>query len=155
MKASAALVKQLRTLDCPKGQERQLRALFVAQAVALNTPLHIDVPVSEDSRPEDEAHHKAMLKFVNEVNEYMPLDVRLTIDLYGRLRRVRSQMVTGVTDPALLKLVLNSSEVESQFSDELVQVKNAFLANRGYTGAHAAISEQMATEFSNDTADDL
>lgn len=155
MKASAALVKQLRTLDCPKGQERQLRAFFVAQAVAMNTPLHIDVPVSEDSRPEDEAHHKAMLKFVNEVNEYLPLDVRLTVDLYSRLRRVRSQLVTGITDPALLKLVLNSTEVETQFSEELVQVKNSFLANRTYAGAHAAISEQMASEFSNDDVDAL
>jgi len=154
MKASAGIVKQLKLMECPSGSARQLRAMFVAQAAALHTPLNVEIhPVTEHSAPPVCPHEKDMLKLVNEINEYIPLDVKLVRSIYACMMATRRQLLTGLTDPALLRMVLSSSAVSLNLSEDMSGVTDAFLLHPQYKAAQAAVTGLMAGDATDVTED--
>lgn len=140
MKPSALIVKQLRTLEFPEAFVREMRALFVAQAVAYQVPL--DATKSAEELVVQ--HEPVLLTILNEVNEFLPVDIKLARSQFRRLIAGRLALINGVSDTTLLVAALNSASQAGEFSTDAQQLVRALTSQPSFGGAQIGLSAALA-----------
>lgn len=128
MKTGIALARQMREMNFPDQNTRELRAMFMAQAIAYA------VPLCPESTFEDlhAKHEKAFLDILNDVNETVMVDTRLARQLFRRLLQVRMELLMGVGDVRILEAALASSEQSAQFGPDDRTVLRAMMSRRDF-----------------------
>lgn len=143
MKAGIALAKQLRQMTIPETHTREVRALFVAQALAYQCPLSLEKP-SEQIVAEC---RESMLDVVNDVNEMVAVDTKLTMALFEKMVHSRMEILTSVADVTLLDAALCSKSLMSRFNPDMLSTLTSFVSQPDFANGHRAVRDIMDAHF--------
>ncbi len=144
MKAGIALAKQLRSMSIPETHTREVRALFVAQALAYQCPLSLDKP-AEDILAEC---RESMLDVINDVNEMVAVDTRLVQALIEKMVRSRLEILTSVADTTLLNAALCSQSLMGRFNPDMISTLASFASQPYFADRQRAVRDIMDAHFS-------
>lgn len=140
MKTSITLVNALKTLSLPQAQVREARAMFVAQALAFLPSLVEDGKTVKEIL---EANEAKLNRCLNEINEFLPVDIRLTQHLYKQLIKQRLQLLNGVTDTGLLCSLFNTPEATDRLSLDMRVVLSKVCSDVEFYSAQASIADAL------------
>jgi hypothetical protein len=143
MKAATALAKQLKQLDFPDSHARQLRALHVAQSLAMHC--NLDGRGTLESIREE--YGVTLKKMINDINEFIPVDTKLVNELFDTLIRTRLELLYGVRDPKLLQMVLGSKAQMERLSEDQRSVMERYITQPEFGKVQSAVSELMRNEL--------
>jgi len=121
MKLGIALAKQIKTLDFPETHQREMRAMYVAQALAYQGHLPTGL-TAEEYIQEKMSDWKVV---INDVNEMLVLDTKLTFAFLEKLVKSRKEVVESVADTTLLKACLSSDSITTRLTDDQQAALNA------------------------------
>jgi hypothetical protein len=139
MTTAHQFAQQLKAIEPANTNVRLARSLTLVHAFAMA------VPVGNYTNADQAAEASADLlkKLINDVNEHVTLDTKLCMGLLLPTLKLRFELMQGTTDPALLKMVLNSeAAAELKGPDDLAMTE--YLTSRpGYAKEQLLISESV------------
>lgn len=149
MKTGIALAKQLRQMAHHDTHAREMRALFVAQVLAYQYPVALD-KTAEDilSEMRDE-----ILDVINNVNEVLALDTKLTQSLVEKMVRARVEILQSVSDTTLLKACLTSPALEHRLNDDARAALTAVISQPEFEG-HAVAALTAVAQNTSESRDE-
>lgn len=107
------LAQKLKNIQAANGNDRLARSLNLVHAFALTLPVTSYATAEQAA----EATTAELKRVINEVNEHVSIDTRLTLALYPQVLKLRYELLNGTCDPALIHMVLRS--------DAAKEIKNA------------------------------
>lgn len=150
MKAATVLAKQLKQLDFPASHSRQLRALHVAQSLAM----HCNINGRGTLESIREEYGATLKKMVNDINEFLPVDTKLVNELFDTMIRTRLELLYGVREPKLLQMVLRSEAQMERLSEEQQSIMQSYITQPEFGKTQAMVSELMRNELIGDDGTD-
>jgi hypothetical protein len=139
MTTAHQFAQQLKAIEPANTNIRLARSLTLVHAFAMA------VPVGNYTNAEQAADASSDLlkKLINDVNEHVTLDTKLCMGLLLPTLKLRFELMAGTTDPALIKMVLNSeAAAELKGPDDLAMTE--YLTSRpGYAKEQLLISESV------------
>lgn len=145
MKAGIALAKQLRSMSIPDTHTREVRAMFVAQALAYQCPLSLE-KTADDIIAEC---RESMLDVINDVNEMVSVDTKLTQALIEKMVHSRLEILTSVADVTLMNAALCSPSLMSRFNPDMLSTLTSYASQPDFADGHRAIRNIMDAHFSS------
>jgi len=142
MKLGIALAKQIKTLDFPETHQREMRAMYVAQALAYQGHLPTGL-TAEETIQEKQTEWKAV---INDVNEMLVLDTRLTLAFIEKLVKSRKEIVESVADTTLLKACLFSDAITARLTDDQQAALNAVASRPGFGKSLLAVRDAFEAD---------
>lgn len=94
--------------------ERRLRAMVVARAFAYASPINTAESFTENLNRCSGKLEDA----VQDINEGILLDIKLTLELFTALYKARYEVATSVCDPTLIKHVLMSTTQQDMLNED-------------------------------------
>ncbi len=133
------LAQLLKNINPENTNVRLARSLTLVHAFAMTTPVNTYANAEQAS----EALTPVLKKVINEVNEFVTVDTRLTLGLLVPTLKLRFELMNGTTDPALINMVLRSdAAAELKTPDD--EAMTAYLLSRpGYAAEQLAICESV------------
>lgn len=125
MRTGYEISRILKEITSPTNNERQARAMFVANAVGFHVKL--DPTIHQEELIE--IHMPTLRKVAGQVNDNIALDLKLTQELFRQIIRIRLELINGVSDPSILKAALTSLTAEDYQTDAETATAQ-FLASR-------------------------
>lgn len=121
--------------------ERTHKAMFLANALGYS------VDLTNCSLDEAVAEYTPMLKkLTTSVNQHTPLDAKLAESLFVKVLRIRFELITGVTDPAVLFAAVRS-ETSDLYSTAVESAINESLTSSAeFAGITNSLLEILAEE---------
>lgn len=118
------LVRMFKSIEVDPNHMRESRAIIMAQLLAYDVPIKCD-----DSAAGILARYTTCFKAViNHVNEFTPVDPKLTLALVESLLETRLEVLTGALNPTLMAYILSSDTQASQFNPEQRQTLTSVLS---------------------------
>lgn len=144
MKPGFALAKLLRQCDLPDDLVRESRAAFVAQALAYQCPL-----ITQESAEDNVAsYYETVMDIINDVNETIALDTKLTLELFRKMVKSRLELLTSVADTTLLKLAVNEdSNLQTRLNRDQQDALNYFVSHSDFKATQIAVRELTRSAF--------
>lgn len=102
--AAYTLAQKLKNIKPSNGNDRLARSLFMVNSFAMSIPVN----TYANAEQAVEATEGLLKKVINEVNEFVSIDTKMVMALYGQLMRIRFELLNGTTDPAIMNMVLRS-----------------------------------------------
>lgn len=149
MKPGIVLAKQLKQFSFPDSHVREMRALFVAQSLAYQCPLSLQ-KTAEDILSECREH---CLDVINDTNEVLALDTKLTQSLLEKMIRSRLEILQSVSDTTLLTAALASPSLTSRLSED-DKVALTSLVSQPDFAAHAKAATAAFAQDSSEPRDE-
>jgi hypothetical protein len=143
MKAATALAKQLKSADFPTSHQRQLRAMHVAQSLAM----HCNINGRGTLESVWEEYGPVLKKMINDINEFLPVDTKLVNELFDVMMNARLELLYGVRSPKLLQMVLGSDSQMERLSEDAQSVMRSYITHPEFASLQATVSELMRTEL--------
>lgn len=142
------LVRMFKSIEVDPNHIRESRAIIMAQLLAYDIPVRCD-----DTAAGLMASHNDRFKAViNHVNEYTPIDTKLTFALTESLLETRLEVLTGHLNPTLMAYILGSDTQASRFNPEQRQVLTSLLSQsdvrmniRLFVENHSGFTGEVAT----------
>lgn len=145
MTTAHQFAQQLKAIEPANTNVRLARSLTLVHAFAMA------VPVGNYANAEQatEASSDLLKKLINDVNEHVTLDTKLCMGLLLPTLKLRFELMAGTTDPALIKMILNSeAAAELKGPDDLAMTE--YLTSRpGYAKEQLLISESVRELIAN------
>lgn len=139
MSPVVSIVKALRTASFPEAHVRDLRAMFVAQAVAYSVPLRLDQTPDEVC----DSHTAEFMKVLNGVNDFLPVDTHLARSLFRRLVAGRYALLTAVGDIALLKAALSSETQAMELGKNHIELIQSLCAQVDFGRLQQTVAQSI------------
>lgn len=125
MRLGYEIARVLKEVKSDTTNERSMRALMVANAVAFYVP--IDPTKQQIENVEDNV--ALMRKVASQVNENIALDTKLALELFRKAMFIRCELITGVTDPAIIAMAMRSHAAEIHQTDSETVLANALTSD--------------------------
>lgn len=138
----ARLLKEVKT---DNANERGVRALMVANAVAFHVPVDPSLTQLENV----DANVALLRKVAGQVNENIALDTKLALELYKKAMHIRCELISGVSDPAIISMAMRSYAAEMHQTTPETVLANALTSNLEFMrlqGGLQSILAQSASE---------
>ncbi|MNF43708.1 hypothetical protein D3C87_1187150 [compost metagenome] len=139
MTTAHQFAQMLRNIEPGNTNVRLARSLTLVHAFAMVIPCGNYANADQAA----EASQPLLKKLINEVNEHVSIDTRLCMGLLLPTLKLRYELINGTTDPALIKMVLNSeAAAELKGPDDLAMTE--YMTSRpGYAKEQILISEAV------------
>lgn len=148
MRTGYLIAQELKNISTPNNNDRLARALFVAHAVGYSVSL-VNYATAEQAFNETEKDFNDIL---NQVNENVAVDTKLSLSAYRTTLRIRFDLLNGVDDPAIVHMALNSGTTNDYESQEQVAMTQ-WLTSRGeFAGAQRAIKGILTDYFAGEAS---
>ncbi len=133
----AQLLKRIAPAD--SSNVRLARSLSLVHTFAMSIPLQQFANAEQAA----EAQAPVLKKIINDVNEFVAIDSRLTQGLLLPTLRLRFELLNGTSDPAIISMVLRSeTAAELKGPDDLAM--SQYLTTRPeFIKEQAALGEQL------------
>ena len=145
MRLGYEISRLLKEVKSDTANERAVRALMVANAVAFYVP--IDVTKNQIDNVEE--HIPLLRKVAGQVNENIALDTKLALELYRKAMFIRCELVTGVTDPSIIAMAMRSHAADVHQTPTETTLANSLTSNIDFMrlqGGIQSILVQSANE---------
>lgn len=134
----ARFLKEVRTQE---SDSRTVRAMMVASALGYHYP----VDPARTAKENAEEHMSAVRKVISQVNENIPLDSKLCVELFKQVMYIRLELINGVTDPAIVEAAMRSHTANIyQTASETVAV-TSLVTNLDFARAQNGIRQVLTT----------
>lgn len=108
MRLGYEIARLLKEVKADNANARSINALMVANAIAFYVP----IDPSKNQIDNVEEHVAFVKKVASQVNENIALDTKLTLELYRKAMFIRCELITGVSDPAIISAAMRSQAAE-------------------------------------------
>ncbi|AEH03511.1 virion structural protein [Pseudomonas phage PhiPA3] len=139
MRLGYEISRHIKELKSPTNNERQLRAMMLANAIAFYVPFDPSLSVEQLI----DTHLPTLRKVVGQVNENITVDSKLAQELFKQAIRIRFALLHGAADPAVILMAMKSETADSfQTPDETAAA--ALLTSRlDFVRAQNGIAEAL------------
>lgn len=144
MRLGYEISRLLKEVKSDTANERQMRALMVANAVAFHVPY--DPAISQIENVE--LHVPFLRKVAGQVNENIALDTKLALELYKKAMFIRCELITGVTDPAIIGMAMRSGAAEMHQTPTETLMASALVSNLDFMRLQGGIQTVLASAAS-------
>lgn len=133
------IAQKLKNIKPSNGNDRLARSLYLVHSFATM------VPVTGYSSAEQavEATEAELKKIINEVNEHVTIDTRLTLGLYPQVMKIRFELIHGTCDPLLIHAALRSEAAQDIKNAEDAAMTNYLMTYPGAAEDQASINEAL------------
>lgn len=135
MRLGYEIARLLKEVKSDTANERQVRALMVANAVAFHVPIDLTLNQIENV----EANLPLLKKVAGQVNENISLDTKLATELYRKAMFIRCELITGVSDPAIIAMAMRSHAAEAHQTPAETIISDALTSNLEFLRLQAGI----------------
>lgn len=141
MRLGYEISRLLKEVKSDTANERQMRALMVANAVAFHVPYDPTISQIENV----EANVAFLRKVAGQVNENIALDTKLALELYKKAMFIRCELITGVTDPAIIGMAMRSAAADMHQTPTETLMANALVSNLDFMRLQGGIQSVLAS----------
>lgn len=125
MRLGYEISRLLKEVKSDTNNERAVRALMVANAVAF----HVPVDPAMNQIENVEANIPLLRKVASQVNENIALDTKLALELYRKAMFIRCELISGVGDPSIIAMAMRSHAAEMHQTPDETLLANALTSN--------------------------
>lgn len=143
MRLGYEISRLLKEVKSETSNERSVRALMVANALAF----HVPVDPSKTQIENVEEHLPLVKKVAGQINENIPLDTKLTIELYRKAMFIRCELLAGVTDPAIIAMAMRSHAAEMHQTPDETTLANAVSSNLDFMRLQGGIQSVLVSSL--------
>lgn len=105
--------------------ERRLRAVMIARAFAYSAPINLEESFDDNLA----SQVSRVTNIVQDINETLLLDLKLTIDIFKSLYKARYEVASSVCDPTLIEFVLSSMTQKEMLNKDSANALSSTLHN--------------------------
>lgn len=145
MRTGFEIARVLKQIKSPTNNERKARAMFVANAVGFFVPLDPSLSCEELI----DTHMPKLRSIAGQVNENIPLDTKMTQELFKQIIRIRLELINGVTDTAVIAAAMQSITAEDYQTPDETAIAQMLVSRHEFAKSQNEISsilEQLETE---------
>ncbi|ARV76761.1 virion structural protein [Pseudomonas phage Phabio] len=140
MRLGYEISRLLKEVNSDTANVRAVRALMVANAVAFFVP----VDPTKNQIENVEEHIPLVKKIAGQINENIALDTKLALELYRKAMFIRCELITGVSDPAIIATAMRSHAAEMHQTDAETVLANALTSNLDFMRLQGGIQSVLA-----------
>lgn len=104
MRIGYEISQHLKNIKTNDGNERNVRAMMVANALGYFFPLDTSKPSMDNAAD----HLPEVRKIVGQINENISLDTKLTLELFKQVIAIRYELLVGCVCPAIIEAAMRS-----------------------------------------------
>lgn len=133
------IAQKLKNIKPNNGNDRLARSLFLVHSFATMIPV-VNYTSAEQAV---EATENELKKIINEVNEHITVDTRLTLALYPQVMKIRFELIHGTCDPLLIHAALRSEAAQDIKNAEDIAMTNYLMTYPGAAQDQQSVSEAL------------
>ncbi|BEG72727.1 virion structural protein [Pseudomonas phage PA1C] len=139
MRTGFEIARILKEIKSPTNNDRQARAMFVANAVGFFVQLDPSLSCEELI----DAHMPMLKKVAGQVNENIALDLNLTRELFKQVIRIRLELINCVSDPAIIEAAMKSVTAEDYQTIDETATANMLASRFDFAKSQNAIASVL------------
>lgn len=144
MRLGYEISRLLKEVKSDTANERQMRALMVANAVAFHVPYDPTLNQIENV----EANVAFLRKVAGQVNENIALDTKLALELYRKAMFIRCELICGTTDPSIIAMAMRSQAADMHQTPTETLMANALTSNLDFMRLQGGIQSVLVSAAS-------